>query len=642
MANNNAASLADGVANTVLSKQTDAITRATALRDTAIGIMNGMATFMPQLSTAAPAPVAPVLQAKIDATTNLEPILATSLGTITPPSRGDVTLSSLIDVPNITFNAFSPDFTSVTLPAAPLKPAGRTEPTKPNSFGTVDLPANFVSPGDPNLPSLLHLDLPTFVPLSFPTLTATPPTFEGSPISTHLQWSEVPYTPDNISAVAAKLQAMWAGGSGIPAEIENAIWERASGREDLTAMRDISAASKEFAGRGFTMPPGMLVARVDAIREDSQLKKNSLSRDAALKATDVQIENMRFACTTAIAAENVLIGIWDNTAKRQLEAAKITLDSQLAFYNAQVALFNAKQSAYTTAANIFKIEIDAELSKLQAYKMQLEGEMAKGQINEQNVKLYAEQYRAIAVKAETYKVMMEGAQIQSNVVKNKVDVYRAEIESFAQLLQSDKLTYEIYQAQVNGELAKVQVLDAQVRAYASYIQGEGVKADVTHKNNQSRIAQNELLVKQFMANVEKDKSLMAAQVSTVQANGAAHQANISRYTAQAGVQQEGIKLQIQASEAEMARSLQLYDVEIKKYIADMEQMIRVSTTQLEAMKGAGQIAATLAAGAMAGISISSNVSGNAGVSNTIASSTNDSRSRSYNFDAAVASDMPTA
>jgi len=100
----------------------------------------------------------------------------------------------------------------------------------------------------------------------------------------------------------------------------------------------------------------------------------------------------------------------------------------------------------------------------------------------------------------------------------------------------------------------------------------------------------------------------------VQANAEAHRANTTRFTAQAGVEGTKVELQIKATEANMRNALSLYEVEIRRYISDMEQMIRAAGLQLEALKSAGQATATMAAGAMAGISVGASVSASAGIS----------------------------
>ena len=623
----------------VFEAQDAAILRAIQTRDRALSIMDNMAAYMPNIIPQNPAPAPPTLSAEINANLVIEPILTSQLGAITTINRADIALETLLDIPDFVLQPLNVDFTGLTMPAPPAAAAVRISPTKPDSFGEVVVPADFVSGADPSFPMLVEMTLPTFVAPVFPEFTSIPPVFVSTPVSLVLQWAETEYPYSTITDLTTKLKELWTGGTGMPAEIEAAMWERAASREDTSIARDVSAATIEFAAKGFTMPPGMLTARIDAIRNEGQIKKLGLGREMAIKLTESQIENVRFACTTSIAAENVLVGIWDNEAKRRLDVAKISMESQISFFGAQVNLFNANQAAYAAETTVFKAKLDAATAKLSTYKAQIEGESLKGQVNAQMVQIYTEQFKALSVKAEVYKTVMQGAALQGDVIKGKIEAYKVEVEAFATELNSDKVRFDIYDAQVRGELGKAQLLDTQVKAYAAYLSGEGMKIDMAAKNNQSRIAKNEMLVKEYATNVEKDKALMQAQSAAVSANAEAHKVNMSRFTAQAGVEQEGVKLKIQASESAMARSLQLYEIEIKKYSSDLEQALRVSATQLESMKAAGQIASTLAAGAMAGISISSGVQGSASTGFSESTSTSKSTNLSKSFEAVTSSEM---
>lgn len=625
----------------VLAAQTAAINRAIASRDKAFDIMDQMAQLMPNIIPPNPVPEAPTLEARIDANLIIPPIETSNLGVITPINRPDSVLESTVDIPSINIQPLNVNFDVLRMPEAPTSRADIAPPEKIDFFGEVQIPDAFVPGADPNIPVLTSIELPTYTAPAFPEFNAVSPDFQASPVSLVMQWAEQEYVPEVIEAALEKLRSMWAGNSGIPPDVERAMWERAVSREDIQIQRDVSAAMNEFSSRGFTLPSGVLAARIDAIRDAGQVKKNALGRDITIKLTEAQLENMKFACTTALAAESTLINIWDNEAKRRFESAKFSIESQISFFNAQVNLYNARQSAYSVEANVYKAKIDAELAKLNAYKAQIEGESLKGQINAQKVQIYAEQYKAIATKAETYKATMQGAAVQAEVIRGKIDAYKAQIEAYATELNAEKTKFDLYDAQVKGELGKAQLLETQVKAYTAYISGEGIKVDLAAKNNEARIAKNEMLIKQYVTNIEKDKALIQAQSAAISANAEAHKVNMARFTAQAGVEQEGVKLKIQASESAMARSLQLYEIEIKKYQADLEQMLRVSSAQLESMKSAGQIASTLAAGAMAGISISSGISGSSGInySDSRSTATSKSESVSKSFEAVSKSDL---
>jgi hypothetical protein len=466
----------------------------------------------------------------------------------------------------------------------------------------------------PDLPSLASVTIPEFDFPTLPTFTATAPEFQGSAVSTVLQWSEEPYEPELLDETAERLRAMWTGGLGLPPAVEQALWERAANREDVAIQRDIAAAMLDFSSRGFSLPPGALVDRVDTIRSDGQVRKLALGREVLLKIADTQVENLRFAVTQSLAAENVLVGIWTATAQRQFEAAKIQLDSQLSLFNAMVALYNARQQGYATEATVFRTRLEGELARLQVFRARIEGAVAQGQLNEQAVRVYGERVKALMANIEVYRARVEGVRAVTEQQRAKVDIYRSQIEARAEEISADKTRFEAYESRMRGETAKAQLVDSQARAYASYVSGQATKADIGMRNQAAAIARNEQLVRAYIANVEKDKALVGAQSAGIQASAEAYRANTARYIAEAGAESTRIELAIKGKDAEMRSSIALYEVEMRKWMADMEQMIRVAGVQLEAMKAAAQASSTMAAGAMAGISLSAGVSGTGSVS----------------------------
>jgi hypothetical protein len=90
------------------------------------------------------------------------------------------------------------------------------------------------------------------------------------------------------------------GGTGIPAAIENQIWERSRNKETKEAARLKSEAQEAFASRGFSLPAGVLYAQLAMIDQEAANKVSTHARDVAIKQVDIEIENIRFAVDQGI------------------------------------------------------------------------------------------------------------------------------------------------------------------------------------------------------------------------------------------------------------------------------------------------------------------------------------------------------
>lgn len=85
------------------------------------------------------------------------------------------------------------------------------------------------------------------------------------------------------------------GGTGINADVEQALWQRGRARILADSQRAEMEAEQLWANRRFPMPPGALTNQLNEIRLDSGRKLAEASRDISIKSFDTEIENVRFA-----------------------------------------------------------------------------------------------------------------------------------------------------------------------------------------------------------------------------------------------------------------------------------------------------------------------------------------------------------
>ena len=581
-------------------------------------------------------PEAPTLVNSPLTAIDIDPVVPTDFGSINGVSRE---LPSLEDIPSINgvvVPSFVPSVTSLNIPTPPSASAPINAPER-GDYGSVTLPSA-PSTALPSVPVLDELHIPTFEFPLIPEFTADSPEFAASALPALFEWSEPTYAVEILDEAMDEVRRMWAGGSGIPPQVEQAMYDRAAAREDMEVSRNVDAANEEFSARGFTMPTGYQTARIDAIRRDGQIKKLALNRDITIKIAEWQVENVRFGIQQAIAAENVFVGLFTNAAQRMFEAARFQVSAQIEVYNAQVALFNARQTAYRVAAEVFDIRIKAELAKIEVFKAQVEAEVAKGQLNEQRVSAYKAQVESVLAVVEIYKAQMQGASVQSDVIRSKIEAYKADVQAYAERINADKVRFDAYDSQVKGEASKAAIVESQARAYAALVQGKVAESEINVKRAELVIQKNRLDIEAFAAAVESDKVNMQTQLAVIQQAAAAYNANTQRFVAQAGAETAAANVLVTAHEAQQRTAVAFYQAKVAAYTSDMEQMIRKLALVVESLKSAGQLSATLAAGAMAGVNVGASLSGGGNVtaggniSDTNSTTHNESRNENYNYE----------
>lgn len=620
------------IENIVNARIDDATTTAESARAIAISTINDLKGTKFTVPEDPPAP--PKVDTKLNITYNLGGIRQGTFGTVQGTDLPDtVDMDSVPTVSPVTIPAFEPSVKSLNIPTAP----DLNLPPDLDTFHPDDLPAIPVeSPyADPLLTGLVPINVPAFSFAGISAFTDTAPVFEGSSLPGTFSWHEPTFHTEVLDEAVTIIQRMYAGNTGLPPAIEQAIFERTNDREDQLVSRAVSEVVTEWSERGFQSPQGMLNARVDQIRQDALLKKQGANRELAIKITDVQVENLRFAVTQALAAEQILVNIQLNSASRMFEAAKYQTEALIAVYNAQVSLFNARQLAYQTAATVYKARLEAELAPLEVYKAQIQGELAKSQVNESIVKAFVAQWEGVRARVEVYKAKLQGVQQKVEISKSKVDSYKALVEAYAARISAEKVKFEAYSAQVGGEAAKATIVDAQARAYAAQIQGIATGVTAQKTSADAAIASNELKLREFLARVERDKLAMQFSLDGIRAAVEEYNADTQRFLASAEVEKTKATLQISTTELQSKTAISLYSAVSAAYNARMEQLIREASLTVEGLKSAGQIATTLAASAYAAVHVGATLAGGGslGASGSVSDSyaKSDSTSTNYNY-----------
>lgn len=615
----------------------DAVSSSESLQATALSTIDALSGVNFDFN-GPPPPSPPNIDPNIQVDLTLPQITPTSFGSITSNIPERPATETVPDIPDADIPEFTSSIGSLNIPNAPSWTAPSAAPERPDVDDAVipDAPVLALPP----LPDLSDVVVPDFAGLTLPVFDATAPEFEGTALTGILQWEEPTYYPEILDEVLVVIRRMWAGGLGIPEAVEQAMVDRAAEREDVLVRQNIDAVDSEFSSRGFTMPTGMQAARTDAIRQELTLKKLSLNREMTVEFAKIQVENVRFACEQAIAAENVLVNIFLNMANRVFEAAKLRLMSQIDIYNAQVAVFNAKMNSYQIQASVYDTLVRAELANIEVFKAEVEAELAKGKLNEQKVATYTARIQALNSTVEIYKAEMQGASLQTDISRARIEAYKADVQAYAERIQADKVRFDAYDSQVKGEATKAGIIDSEARAYAALVQGKSAAADVNIKRAEAVIQKNRDLMQAYVADLDAEKTRIQSQVAVIQAGAQAYTADTQRYVAVATAETAKANVTISAKEAELRTNVAFYQAQVQAYLGNMEQLIRQAALVIDALKAAGSISSTLAAGAMAGVHVGANLSGGASVSasgsdsfsESISTSTSHSTSESTSYD----------
>lgn len=539
-------------------------------------------------------------------------------------------LLSGLDVGDMDAMPDAPVAIPINIPDAPDMAAIQA-PERPTIDTTVEMPAapDIVMP---DMEALEQINIPDFVFPDLPTFDATPPDASTIAIpNVFINWSEPVYTSEVLDDLTAKVKTMMAGGTGLPAAIEDALFSRARERDSAETTRSVQEAVDTWAGRNFSMPPGMLVKATDVAREQGRLKAAELNRDILVEAAKWEIESIRFAVEQGMALEQLTQNLYNNMANRLFEVAKFQAEAQIRVFDAQISLFNAQNEAFKTLGDVYRVKLDGAIAKLTAYKTAIEGQVALGQINQQRVDVFKAKLDAVQSNVEVYKAMMQGAQVRADTIKTQFDAYKADVQAFAEQINAEKVKFDAYESRIKGEQAKAGVYDSQARAYASTIQGLASKADVKVKGAQLKMEAARVKVSKFLADVDAYKAQLQANLGEVQYVTTAFTAQVDAWKSQASANVADAEMQSRFADMNTRTAIAYSEMQMSEYTAKMTNAVQQAQIALDAAKALGQYTAQLAAGAMSAAHVSASISGSGSASSSDSRSTSTSTSHNYNY-----------
>ncbi|AAT47248.1 hypothetical protein F116p57 [Pseudomonas phage F116] len=193
---------------------------------------------------------------------------------VKPEAPGGLNIDDLLadlDVGDMDDLPDAPTMIPINIPDAPSMTAIPV-PERPDIDTTVEIP-DAPQIAMPDMEALEQIRLPEFVFPELPTFDATPPDASGITVpNVFINWLEPEYQSEVLDELQAKIKELMAGGTGLPAPIEQALFARARERDSGETTRAVQEAVDTWAARNFSMPPGMLARQVDVVREQGRLK----------------------------------------------------------------------------------------------------------------------------------------------------------------------------------------------------------------------------------------------------------------------------------------------------------------------------------------------------------------------------------
>jgi hypothetical protein len=585
---------------------------------------------VPVASIDLPAPPAPV-----DPLTVI-PGGSFQVGVTGSPDFGDITQQiqtgqftpDTITIPDLT--SAIPEYvqlvTGLNLPEAP-EPGVFVMPTAPVVSTDLTVP-DAPTPDYGDIPDLYALDLPTYTAPTLAPFSHVAPTFDATISEAGVSWVEPTYVGQMATTLKATLAVLLAGGTGIDPTVENAIWERDRARIVRQSNADRAKLATEWERKGFTLPQGVLYAAQAAADMDAAFKIAAASRDTAIKQAELEQKNRQFAVTEGRELESLYVQIFLGVTERSFQIAKYAVEARIAIFNALVAKYNTDAAVFGQRITQYRVELEYVQAQILAFKELVAAEGVKAEVNKSLISAFGEKVRAFSSQADAYGSLVKAVVARSELQKNQVDVYRAQIEGVTAQIGAKKQEFDGYSARVGAEAQKANLEDANSRAYSARVNAITAAAGITVKQAEVQMQSSELRLRYQIAELQRMGELASEQLRAIQARAAIYEANTRLAIATQESAIKGKELEITGVVETNKAQIANYTVQIEQWKASVAAIEKFAELQMEAMKAAGQIAATMAAGAYAGTSVAASFNGS--VSRSEANSQTQGYSETHN------------
>jgi len=525
---------------------------------------------------------------------------------------------------------FDPSITQLIIPAPPpftLGPAPTTDIVVPEPEFP-DAPNQEA----PAAPQLLQLTLPVPPDVTIPTFETVFPTFDLPAPPPGIEWTEPQYARVIIDDAMAQIETFLTGGTGIRAAIEDAIYTRAAEREDRITMQAVQEILDEFAGRGFTAPPGMMNKRVDSIRADRNLKKQGHSRDLAIRAMDIEIENLRFAVQQGIAAEELFVRLHLAAVERSFQVARLAVEFAIDLYRISVEVFQARIELVRTEAIAYEAEVRGALATIELYKALIDAEQAKAQINQALVDQYRTQVEVLQIFVNKYEAEIRAEAVKIEAFATAIRAYGEEVNAYRAEVEAEKAKFDAYDSQIKGEVGKASIIEAEARAYAAQVQGISAGANAEARTYEAQVSKYQGDIQVYVAKVQGLTAQSENDLAQIQAKLADFQARVARFAAESSLEEAKARVEVSAWEAGLRNQIEIYRTQIAEWETELRAVLEEARLCITGVEAAGQITSTMAAGALAAMHVGATLSGSGSVSSSGNLSESYATSKSANVD----------
>jgi len=433
---------------------------------------------------------------------------------------------------------YDPNYEYTPLPATmPTPPTFPSVPVIEDNFVMPDFPGK-PEVSFPNSPVLTDHVIPEYVnDMTVPEFSETLPEIDLTPIEEANVMAlfgrlTADYAPQISSIKDILLDRIINGGTGLPANIETAIWKRNLERDEQALQDAVDATASQWAKMNFALPDGMLSNAIATINNEYVDGRLIASREISIEQAKMEQTNINESLKLVAAIEEAFNNVMVQYVNVCANAMKTAADVAVQIYNTTVQYYNLLIDSYRAKADVYGIRVKAQLTDVEIYRALIDGVGKAIAADESKVRIYTAQIGAEEAKLNAYKTEMAGIATQIDALRSWLEVGKTRMELFATEINALNGRYtsemEGFKSEVfawsSGNTAKTAYKDISLRQQIQVMDSRVREADILFKNIQEK---KKLDVQKMIALAEVGSHVVAGALAAAHASASLSQSEVT-------------------------------------------------------------------------------------------------------------------
>lgn len=465
--------------------------------------------------------------------------------------------------------------------------------------------------GDHKIPDRPNITPPTFEGVAPTDTTQAPTNLEGQLRSAYQGASSSmlsmmdgyvdsmlhknnPQFHGQMARIESQLKKYLDGGTGLNAAAENAIYERARGKNDAEARRTQAAAYADTANRGFTMPNGALMAAIGNARQASADNNARAASEIVAMQAEMEQKNLQFAVTTSAGLRQAMLsaalsyhGNCITINGQALTFAQSVLGAIVEIYNTAVKIFTLKLDAYKAEASVFDTRMRVVTMGIEIYKAEIQAVEALHSVDKVKMDVYRARIDSLSSLATMYRSQVDAVVSKAGLEKLKLELFSAQVQIYETRVRANESDYKRMAADVQIQELDMKKYATQAEVFNIELSGHKAKADVFSTEMQAYKAEADVFSTE-MQGYKTKADVFSTEVQTHKAKADVFSTEMQAHRTEADVfsiKMQGQKTAMEIKNAEVERSFKYDQITSDQYARSVQ-------VYSEVVRANGQIAST--------------------------------------------------